>query len=407
MAGGPLTGAADGGKPGKLRAGGRSKRDLVLGGKALAMMRPDQANNKTLADQWALHRSQWRLVHSLVPYIGPPAHTLRRIWPAMLVILGITVTIKALGAFLHIDFDSTNTSKEAFRLSSFVVALLLSFRVQRVFDRWWQARNGFAGVGNGVTAIVRQAAVWCGHDPVLVQMFQRWALAWHYAVLQLVTGKTQVTDPRVIALMDSDELELYSGTNKPRLLAGAMISVLASQAGLTEHRLQLMEHMVEQVTKDYGVAVRIKLQAMPYALTLFSTGFVTIWLLLLPFGFMPEADWGAGLVCVGVTAVMMLGLDDLCNRLEDPFEWLPLEKIVQTTERDVGRIVGEIAQLQALAARKRVEGYPALGLPGSGAAPAPPAGKDAGADALTQSGAGLLPTPGAVPVLVAAASQVS
>lgn len=35
-----------------------------------------------------------------------------------------------------------------------------------------------------------------------------------------------------------------------------------------------------QVTSDYAAAGRIKLQAMPFALTLFCTGFVWIWLLL-------------------------------------------------------------------------------------------------------------------------------
>lgn len=48
--------------------------------------------------------------------------------------------------------------------------------------------------------------------------------------LQIVTGRTQVTDPRVQALLPPAELELYSGTNKPRLLAGNVLSELSYQA---------------------------------------------------------------------------------------------------------------------------------------------------------------------------------
>ena len=44
-----------------------------------------------------------------------------------------------------------------------------------------------------------------------------------------------------------------------------------------------------------------------------------IWLLLLPFGFFPEASWWS-LMPISVMAAMMLGLEDLAVQMEDPFK---------------------------------------------------------------------------------------
>jgi hypothetical protein len=118
-----------------------------------------------------------------------------------------------------------------------------------VYERWWTARCSFAGVGNGVTALMRFASTYITDDALLDQL-EVWCLSWHYAVLQLVTGKTQVTDPRVARLMQADELAVYSGTNKPRLLAGAAVSVLFSEAGLPPQLLQVAEELVWYTTRE-------------------------------------------------------------------------------------------------------------------------------------------------------------
>jgi predicted membrane chloride channel (bestrophin family) len=64
-------------------------------------------------------------------------------------------------------------------------------------------------------------------------------------------------------------------------------------------------------------------------MSLFCTGWTFIWLLLLPFGIIPdstpnssEATWWA-LLPISVMTAMMLGLEDLATQLEDPFKFIP------------------------------------------------------------------------------------
>lgn len=57
---------------------------------------------------------------------------------------------------------------ELFRYSSFVLSLLLAFRANRTYDRWWQARCAWGGIGGGIVNVVRQVATW-HDDPVYIR----------------------------------------------------------------------------------------------------------------------------------------------------------------------------------------------------------------------------------------------
>lgn len=69
-------------------------------------------------------------------------------------------------------------------------------------------------------------------------------------------------------------------------------------------------------------------------MSLFCAGWTFIWLLLLPFGVIPDstavllgttspsATWWS-ILPISVMTAMMLGLEDLATQLEDPFKFIP------------------------------------------------------------------------------------
>ena len=52
---------------------------------------------------------------------------------------------------------SSNMVRDVCSLTSFIVSLLLAYRVGRVYDRWWAACNAFGSTGSGCVGLVRQA----------------------------------------------------------------------------------------------------------------------------------------------------------------------------------------------------------------------------------------------------------
>ena len=133
----------------------------------------------------------------------------------------------------------------------------------RTYDRWWQARSAFGGIGGGLINVVRQVATYTD-DPVLLHKAQVWGMCMVYGVLQLVRNTPKVTDPRVAQLLEPDELSMYSSTTKPAKLCGSMLSALVSSAGLDMDREIHINGMLGQVAGNVSVVARIKLQALPY-----------------------------------------------------------------------------------------------------------------------------------------------
>ena len=111
---------------------------------------------------WAAIRSRWRYVHALLFAVGPPLHLFSRILPAF----AFKACVFAMVAADHVVeavssragaprslFPALSPSVGAaldpvFRLALLAVALLLTLRMGRVYDRWWEARKAFSAVGS-------------------------------------------------------------------------------------------------------------------------------------------------------------------------------------------------------------------------------------------------------------------
>lgn len=91
-------------------------------------------------------------------------------------------------------------------------------------------------------------------------------------VIQLINNIPKVTDPRVTQLLDPEELALYASTTKPAKLCGSMLSALVSSAGFHIEQEVHINTMLGQVAANVSQVCRIKLQAMPFGMSLFCTG---------------------------------------------------------------------------------------------------------------------------------------
>lgn len=312
--------------------------------------RPDCWTRKTRAPEWRRLRSQWRYLSSLFCYVGPPCHLLWRVkWP-LLAVMAVTVSLagyelaRASYPWL-LNLDKGNITYSCVRLSSFAMALLLTLRLNRSYERWWAARQAFGGIGSGAIALAQQAANWIP-DEALAAEITRWAVVWHYSALQVLTS-AEALHPAGAAMLHPRELEVYAVSQKGRYVVASKVRALIEQAHLPFEKFTAMESAVQKTMENLGVCTRIKFQALPIGVGLCCTGFLQIWLLFLPLGLWNDADW-FGIIAVFWLALLLLGVDEVANQMEDPFGWLPLEAIVESTQRDAARALPEAKALRAL-----------------------------------------------------------
>lgn len=109
-----------------------------------------------------------------------------------------------------------------------------------------------------------------------------------------------------------------------------------------------MNDTISKGSADMGVCTRILFYATPYAITLLCSGFLEIWLLLMPLGTILGSSLPAtlrhtramvvvDLLLYLLACVLMLGVDEVANQLELPFPHLPLEDMADSALRNIRR----------------------------------------------------------------------
>jgi predicted membrane chloride channel (bestrophin family) len=132
---------------------------------------------KTREQHWRALSSQWRYFHSLFAYLGPPSHLLWRIklpLVANLAVAALAILNSLLSLTPLAGADAVAATTLTWRLSTFTLALLLTFRVGRSYERWWIARQAFGGVGSAAVNVATMVVIWVA-DPQL--KVGRWARA--------------------------------------------------------------------------------------------------------------------------------------------------------------------------------------------------------------------------------------
>ena len=269
--------------------------------------RPDISNFRTREPEWKQLQSELRYLQALFPYLGPPNYVLWSVKYPVLAVLLISGALLVANRYGLTVADTNNSFKTAFGFSTFAMSLLLAFRINRCYDRWWSARSSFGTVGSSSTYIMLHMLTFVhGHDDLLLEL-ARWLVVWPYSVKESVLGSGHNgLDPQAMALLSHKEQQLYQASRKGRQLVVTRIRQLLADANLQMQEFLAVERRLQKGTAAAGQCSRIRSQALPHGLTLLSTGFVLIFLLLLPFTFAPVTVWDW--LALVLMSILLLGV---------------------------------------------------------------------------------------------------
>lgn len=247
------------------------------------------------------------------------------------------------------------------RIISFAMSLLLSYRLNRSYDRWWEARKAFAGIGSAATALAIQATTFVKNRPDLLESFRRWTILWAFSVKQVLEDSKEL-DPIAAELLYEEELAVYKASRKGRQVVVTKLYQLVDEAGLPDEATSIMLETISNGVRSSGDCTRIHYQCMPIGVAYACGGFIQIWCYLLPFGaiqelppengewyFLPIPNVGTFIIqMVGIwlAVLMLLGIDEVTNQLEHPYHLLPMEALALTYHRDINRVLQESMDLK-------------------------------------------------------------
>ena|SRR5882724_3212949 len=234
------------------------------------------------------------------------------------------------------------------------IGLILGFRNNSSYGRWWEARTLWGAIVNNSRSWARQAITnvrWQKESErtEVEEMQQRLVyhqIAYAHALRQHLRGLSPIEI--ISPLLHENELtELQDQRNIPLTLQrqmGHMIRVCLERDWIDSLQWSNMDGTLDDLADAQGGAERIKNTPMPKQYDYFPLLFVHMYCLLLPLGLVLNMGWYTPL---GSTLVgfIFLALDKIGRDLEDPFDNtiydVPLTSISKTIEINLRQLLGE------------------------------------------------------------------
>ncbi|MGI9519332.1 MAG: bestrophin family protein [Pirellulaceae bacterium] len=235
-----------------------------------------------------------------------------------------------------------------------VIGLLLAFRTNCSYDRWWEARTIWGAIVNDSRTWVRQLLEF--HDPgktnppaepgtELRGMAKR-QIAWCYALSRSLRGQDPTQD--LAGLLDASEIEAYGESqNVPNailLRQGRELRDLYSSERLELFSYVELERTLKRLTDSMGGCERIKNTVFPTSYSRMVNILIYLFVILIPFGLVNVPAGALIATSISLSFAFLL-IDRVALFLQDPFDGhpsdTPMLTLSRTIEINIKQMLGE------------------------------------------------------------------
>lgn len=231
-----------------------------------------------------------------------------------------------------------------------VISLLLGFRSNQAYDRWWEARQIWGAIVNDSRTLARQILSFTEsqyEEDEVQQMRQRMIrrqIAWCYALGQSLRRLSPTSGlDKFLSRRDLESLSRYS--NVPMALLDQQARDL--RRGLEEgyfNRYQQIEldRTLTRLCDSMGKCERIKNTVFPSTYSSYIHFSLLLFICMLPFGVIDYFGFLEVPLVVAISACFLL-IEKMAIHLQDPFENkptdTPMTAIAATIEKDLRQLL--------------------------------------------------------------------
>jgi putative membrane protein len=286
------------------------------------------------------------VVHSKIPFIKLISELFVHLIP-ILIYIGI---ISALDYQYHLEDFHFPLAIVA--VLGTVIGLLLAFRTNSSYDRWWEARTLWGAIVNDSRTWARQLLEFTPSENLdeakkekLKTMAYR-QIAWCYALSRSL--RKQKPDHELSCFLDSTEINRYGAShNVPNdllLTQAGELQKLYRDGSLELFQFIELEKTLTRLTDSMGGCERIKNTRFPESYSLLVHLLIYVFVLFLPFGLVEVP--ALGLVVTSLfLAFSFLLIERVSVYLQDPFSNrssdTPMLALSRTIEINIKQMLGD------------------------------------------------------------------
>ena len=252
-----------------------------------------------------------------------------------------------------------------------IISLLLAFRSNQAYDRWWEARSIWGAIVNDSRSLVRELITFLDGDNATCEEIEGFKKRFVYRQIAWCHGLSQSLrkqDPYAKnghLLVDEEVKFTHRFTNMPNSLLklhGLDLKLAYKNGWLNDYQQVQIDGTLNRLCDAMGKCERIKNTVFPVTYSLYIHFCLYLFIILLPFGLIEFFGMFEVPLIIAIAAAFLL-VEKMAIHLQDPFENKPTDTpttaISQTIERDLKQMLNdkhesEKAPVQTAAAKANV-----------------------------------------------------
>ncbi len=204
-----------------------------------------------------------------------------------------------------------------YSLIGFVLSLLLVFRTNTAYDRWWEGRKKWGELVNNT----RNLAIKIGSitdDAEIEQFFARMIPNYAFAMKEHLRDGVNLNE---LELTDEERAELEGKGHIPSHIAKLMyerLHKMKQDGQLTQEEFLSIDTNLKTFSDIIGACERIKNTPIPYSYSNFFKKFIFIYVTTVPLAFVDLFGYYSILIALFLFYVLV-SMEILAEEIEDPF----------------------------------------------------------------------------------------
>jgi len=221
----------------------------------------------------------------------------------------------------------------------FVLSLLLAYRTNTAYDRWWEGRKQWGSLVNNSRNLALKLSAYLSDEND--RNFYRKVIPAYASVL----SKHLLNEDVSKMLFEGLDLEMDHHKHRPNQVAKMLFQKandLYKSGKISGDQFFIINSELQSFTDICGACERIKNTPIPYSYSSFIKKFIFFFVMTLPFGFVFSLGYYVIPVVIFIFYVLA-SLELIAEEIEDPFgndaNDLPMTKIASNIKKHVEEIL--------------------------------------------------------------------
>lgn len=204
-----------------------------------------------------------------------------------------------------------------YSLIGFVLSLLLVFRTNSAYDRWWEGRKQWGNLVNNT----RNLAIKIGSlttdkedENYFARMIPNYAIAMKEQLREgVIIEELDLTDEELVAIQKINHKTSYIAK-----LMYERLHQMKKRGVITQEEYLALDYNLRSFSEITGACERIKGTPIPYSYSMFLKKFIFIYVTTVPLAFIESFGYYSSLVAIFIFYVLV-SIEILAEEIEDPF----------------------------------------------------------------------------------------